>query len=123
MINDFRKQVKAKLDTIEGLSNGKPLPDNMIVEGKYYFGYMVNITTLRDNLDYSNKQQTISITGYLATKGGTLEKIDNFADEIVSKLAELRFRCTINDMSTLDTTRRYLISGNVSYNTLDNQLR
>ena len=97
MINDFRKQVKAKLDTIEGLSNGKPLPDNMIVESKYYFGYMVNITTLRDNLDYSNKQQTISITGYLATKGGTLEKIDNFADEIVSKLAELRFRCITND--------------------------
>ena len=123
MINDFRKQVKTKLDTIEGLKNGKPLPDNMIVEGEYYFGYTVNIATIRDNLDYSNKQKTISITGYLATKGGTLEDIDNFADEIVSKLAELRFRCITNDISTLDTTRRYLITGNVNYNTLDGQLR
>lgn len=123
MINAFRKQVKSKLDTIKNLENGKPLPDNMIVEDKYYFGYTINTTTTRDNLDYSNKQKLISITGYLATKGGTLEKIDNLADEIVSKLAELRFRCTVNDISTLDTTRRYLITGNVNYNTLDGQLR
>lgn len=123
MINTFRKQVKSKLDTIKNLENGKPLSDNMIVEDKYYFGYTINTTTTRDNLDYSNKQKLISITGYLATKGGTLEKIDNLADEIVSKLAELRFRCTVNDISTLDTTRRYLITGNVNYNTLDGQLR
>ena len=124
MINTFRKLVKSKLDEIADLKCGKPLPDNMLVENEYYFGYTIIISTISNNLDYSNKSQVINITGHLATKGSTMEKMDKFSDEIIDKLSELRFRCTFTDVTAVgDTSRRYMITGNCYLNSLDNQLR
>lgn len=123
MINDFRILTKSKLDEISELGVGRPQADSMIEEGVYYFGYTITVSSVRNNLDYSNTQKIINITGYLTTKNGTLAKFDEYTDAIVDKLAELRIRCTTNDMSTLDGIRKVLISGSTTYNTIEGQLR
>lgn len=123
LINKFRTMVQSKLDLISGMTAGRPISDDVIEEGKYYFGYTVTTSTLSNNLDYSNDVMIINITGHLSTKNGKLEKFDKFTDSIVDKLSELRIRATTSDVSTLDGIRKVMITGNVNLNTLDGQLR
>ena len=124
MINHLRTMIQEKLNLIEDLDSGEVIGDELITEGKYYFGYKLNIGGNRYNIDYSNLSQFITLTGYLSTKDSTLEKLDSFTDAIMNKLAELRFMCSSNDISTLDTkVRKVLITGTVKYDYLDGLLK
>lgn len=124
MINHLRTMIQEKLNLIEDLDSGEVIGDELIEEGKYYFGYKLNIGGNRYNIDYSNLSQFITLTGYLSTKDSTLEKLDSFTDAIMNKLAELRFMCSSNDISTLDTkVRKVLITGTVKYDYLDGLLK
>lgn len=124
MINHFRRLVQEKLNSIADLECGEVIGDDLIEEDVYYFGYRVTTSGLRYNLDYSDKRDLISITGYLSTKGGSLSKLDEFTDQIIDKLAELSILCTATDVTTLDTkVRKTLITGTVNYNSLDGLLK
>ena len=124
MINHLRTMIQEKLNLIEDLDSGEVIGDELIEEGKYYFGYKLNISGNRYNIDYSNLSQYITLTGYLSTKDSTLEKLDSFTDAIMDKLAELRFMCSSNDISTLDTkVRKVLITATVKYDYLDGLLK
>ena len=124
MINHLRTMIQEKLNLIEDLDSGEVIGDELITEGKYYFGYKLNISGNRYNIDYSNLSQFITLTGYLSTKDSTLEKLDSFTDAIMNKLAELRFMCSSNDISTLDTkVRKVLITATVKYDYLDGLLK
>ena len=124
MTNHLRTMIQAKLNEIEDLSSGEVVGDDLIREGSYYFGYKLNTNGTRFNIDYSNKSELISLTGYLSTKGGTLSKLDEFTDSIVHKLEELRFLCSTNDISVLDTrVRKVLVTATVRYDYLDGLLK
>ena len=124
MINYTRQLIQSKFDTIEDLESGEIVGMDLIEEGKYYLGWKVEQRGIRSNLDYSNLQQTITFTGYLSTKGGLLSKLDSLTDSIIHKLEELRFICTTNDISVLDTdTRKVLIYGTVRYDYIDGLLK
>lgn len=122
--NDFRTMVQSKLSSISNLECGEIIGDDLIKEDVYYFGYKLNTTGNRFNLDYSNKRQTYTIMGYLSTKGGKLSTMDELADNIVSKLEQLKFLCSVDDISTLDTkVRKMMITGTVRYDYLDGLLK
>ena len=122
--NDLRIMIQSKLNEIGDLECGVVVGDDLIEEGKYYFGYKINTVGTRHNLDYSNKTQMYTLTGYLSTKKGSLADLDAFTDAIVDKLEELRFLVTTNDISTLDTeVRKVLITGSVRYDYLDGLLK
>ena len=122
--NGLRVIIQDKLNTIGDLDCGVIVGDDMIEEDKYYFGYKLSTVGIRHNLDYSNKSETYILTGYLSTKGGSLDDLDKFTDQIVDKLEELRFLVSTNDISTLDTTvRKVLITGSVKYDYLDGLLK
>lgn len=122
--NGLRVMIQSKLNEIDNLESGVIVGDDMIEEGKYYFGYKINTIGARHNLDYSNKTEIYTITGYLSTKGGTLSNLDTFTDKIVDKLEELRFLMSSQDITTLDTTvRKVLITGSVRYDYLDGLLK
>lgn len=124
MVNHFRRLVQEQLSSIPDLECGEIIGDDMIEEGSYYFGYRVSTAGQRYNLDYSDRRDLISITGYLSTKGGSLSKFDDFTDEILSKLANLRITATATDITTLDTKiRRCAINGSVLYNSLDRSIK
>lgn len=122
--NGLRVMIQNKLNTIGDLECGVIVGDDMIEEGKYYFGYKLNTIGTNHNLDYSNKSEMHVLTGYLSTKGGSLSDLDTFTDKIVDKLEELRFLVSTNDITTLDTTvRKVLITGSVRYDYLDGLLK
>lgn len=122
--NGLRVMIQSKLSEIGDLESGVIVGDDMIEEGKYYFGYKLNTVGARHNLDYSNKTEMYTITGYLSTKGGSLADLDTFTDEIVDKLEELRFLVSTQDITTLDTTvRKVLLTGTVRYDYLDGLLK
>lgn len=124
MINHFRRLVQEQLNNIDGLDAGEIIGDDLIEEGKYYFGYRITTSGQRYNLDYSDKRDVISLTGYLSTKGGSLATLDKFTDDILNALAKLRLLATATDIISLDTTvRKTLITGSVFYNSLDGLLK
>ena len=39
LVNDLRKLLQSKLNTISGLSSGRAKPDDVIEEDEIYYGY------------------------------------------------------------------------------------
>lgn len=125
LINTIRKMVQEKLNEIDGLESGIIVAQNMVEEGRYYFGYNVRTSLNRRDLSYDNEQYTISIIGYLSTKGGSLVDFDSKLDAICEKLGELRFRPTTQDSPLSPDTgyRECMITAYAQANTLDRELR
>ena len=125
LINNLRKMVQAKLTEIEGLDCGIIVSQELVEEGKYYFGYDVRTSLNKRDLSYDNEQYTISIVGYLSTKGGTQEQFDSYLDDICEKLGELRFRPTTQDSPIVPDTgyRECMLTAYAQANTLEKALR
>ena len=125
LVNNIRRMIQAKLTEIEGLEAGIIVAQDMVEEGRYYFGYDIRTSLNKRDLSYDNEQYTISLVGYLSTKGGTLADFDAKLDAICDKLGELRFRPTTQDSPiTPDTgSRECMLTAYVQANTLDRALR
>lgn len=123
MINDFRKLIQAELNKIDGLTSSKIISDDAIQVGEYNYGYEVATSVMNSNVDYSNNNMVLNVTGYLTTKGEELSKFDEYTDSICQALANLHIKATTKDITTYDTTRKTLITGSVIYNSLDKLLR
>ena len=125
LINPLRKMIQAKLKEIEGLESGIIVPYNLVEVGRYYFGYDIRTSLNKRDLSYDNEQYTISIVGYLSTKGGTQEKFDDYLDAICNKLGELRFRPSTQDSPISSDTgyRECMLTAYAQANTLEKTLR
>ena len=125
LINNLRKMIQAKLETIDGLESGIIVAQDMVEEGRYYFGYDIRTSLNRRDLSYDNEQYTISIIGYLSTKGGTQQQFDYYLDEICNKIGELRFRPTTQDSPITPDTgyRECMLTAYAQANTLEKTLR
>ena len=125
LINPLRKMIQTKLKEIEGLESGIIVAQDMVEVGRYYFGYDVRTSLNKRDLSYDNEQYTISIVGYLSTKGGTQAKFDDYLDEICNKLSELRFRCTTQDTPLPPDSgyRECMLTAYAQLNTLEKALR
>ena len=125
LINPLRKLIQAKLNEIEGLESGIIVSHNMVEIGRYYFGYDIRTSLNRRDLSYDNEQYTISIVGYLSTKGGTQKQFDDYLYEICNKLGELRFRPTTQDTPLPPDLgyRECMITAYAQANTLERSLR
>jgi len=117
--------IQSKLNEIEGLEAGIIVPQNMVEKNKYYFGYDVRTSLNKRDLSYDNEQYTVSIVGYLSTKGGTLADFDAKLDAICDKLGELRFRPTTQDSPLTPDTgyRECMLTAYAQLNTLEKALR
>lgn len=123
LINKFRTMVQTELNNIEGLEPGKIISDDLIKSGVYHYGYEVTTSVSNKSIGYDNDYIVINVTGYLTTKGGSLEDFDKYTDEICNALSKLNIRTTTKDITTYDTTRKTMITGSVILNTLDKMLR
>lgn len=125
LINPLRKMIQAKLTEIDGLESGIIVSQDMVEVGRYYFGYDMRTSLNKRDLSYDNEQYTISIVGYLSTKGGTQEQFDNYLDAICEKLGELRFRSTTQDSPITPDTgyRECMLTAYAQANTLEKSLR
>lgn len=125
LINPLRKMIQAKLTEIEGLECGLIVAQDLVEVGRYYFGYDIRTSLNRRDLSYDNEQYTISIVGYLSTKGGTQAEFDKKLDAICDKLGELRFRPTTQDSPIAPDTgyRECMLTAYAQANTLERTLR
>ena len=125
LVNKVRRMIQAKLTEIEGLDAGIIVAQDMVEEGRYYFGYDIRTSLNRRDLSYDNEQYTISLVGYLSTKGGTLADFDKYLDAICDKLGELRFRPTTQDSPLSPDTgyRECMLTAYAQFNTLEKTLR
>lgn len=125
LVNTIRKLVQAKLMEIEGLEAGIIVAQDLVEEGRYYFGYDLRTSLNHRDLSYDNEQYTISIVGYLSTKGGTQKQFDDYLDAICEKLGELRFRPTTQDSPISPDTgyRECMLTAYAQLNTLEKTLR
>ena len=125
LINPLRKMIQVKLNEIEGLESGIIVSQDMVEIGRYYFGYDLRASLNNRDLSYDNEQYTISIVGYLSTKGGTQRQFDDYLDAICEKLGELRFRTTTQDSPIAPDTgyRECMLTAYAQANTLEKSLR
>ena len=125
LINNLRQMIQAKLTEIEGLECGLIVAQDLVEIGRYYFGYDIRTSLNNRDLSYDNEQYTISIVGYLSTKGGTQKQFDDYLDAICEKLGELRFRPTTQDSPITPDTgyRECMLTAYVQANTLEKMLR
>ena len=125
LVNPLRKMIQAKLNEIEGLESGIIVAQDMVEVGRYYFGSDLRTSLNRRDLSYDNEQYTISIVGYLSTKGGTQRQFDDYLDAICEKLGELRFRTTTQDSPIAPDTgyRECMLTAYAQANTLEKSLR
>ncbi len=125
LVNNLRRMIQSKLNEIEGLESGIIVPQNMVEKDKYYFGYDIRTSLNKRDLSYDNEQYTVSIVGYLSTKGGTLANFDAKLDAICDKLGELRFRPTTQDSPLTPDTgyRECMLTAYAQLNTLEKALR
>lgn len=125
LLNPLRKMIQSKLTEIEGLESGIIVPQNMVEIGRYYFGYDIRTSLNKRDLSYDNEQYTVSLVGYLSTKGGTQKDFDDYLDAICEKLGELRFRPTTQDSPITPDTgyRECMLTAYAQLNTLEKMLR
>lgn len=125
LVNNLRILVQSKLMEIEGLDAGIIVSQELVEEGKYYFGYDIRTSLNRRDLSYDNEQYTVSVIGYLSTKGGTQKQFDDYLDAICEKLGELRLRPTTQDSPITPDTgyRECMLTAYAQANTLERTLR
>lgn len=125
LVNKLRTMIQSKLTEIDGLEAGIIVAQDLVETGRYYFGYDIRTSLNKRDLSYDNEQYTISIVGYLSTKGGTQAEFDKYLDAICDKLGELRFRTTTQDSPISPDTgyREGVLTGYAQLNTLEKTLR
>ena len=125
LVNTIRKLVQSKLTEIDGLESGIIVAQDLVEEGRYYFGYDIRTSLNHRDLSYDNEQYTISVIGYLSTKGGTQAEFDKYLDAICDKLGELRLRPTTQDSPITPDTgyRECMLTAYAQANTLERTLR
>lgn len=125
LVNNIRRMIQAKLTEIDGLECGLIVSQDLVEVGRYYFGYDVRTSLNKRDLSYDNEQYTISIVGYLSTKGGIQKQFDDYLDDICEKLGELRFRPTTQDSPIVPDTgyREAMLTAYAQLNTLEKSFR
>ena len=125
LVNTIRRLVQSKLTEIDGLESGIIVAQDLVEEGRYYFGYDIRTSLNHRDLSYDNEQYTISVIGYLSTKGGTQAEFDRYLDAICDKLGELRLRPTTQDSPITPDTgyRECMLTAYAQANTLERTLR
>lgn len=118
----LRQFIQAKLEELD-IEVGTELPDEMLVEDKVYFSYLLNNNNIDNDFD-RNGTYNVSIIGYLKLKSSpeidSLDVIDKAQIELSNKLKEINFSVSYNDVSIIDDIRKIQVRANAKYNDINN---
>lgn len=124
-MNELRKTIQQLLDTLEDISCGTEVPDDLLVKGTTYFSYSLNRTYLGSDYD-KNYTYQVDLIGYIKRlqddTENTLEIVDKAQEEIENKLKELNIRTSFQDVTILDKIRKVSVNGTTTYNEINNKL-
>lgn len=121
----MRTLIQNKLKEIENIDSGEMISDDIIEDNVTYFGYQINKNFINSDFE-QNYTYRVSITGYVTRRvkaeENTTEIVDNAADEVITKLKELNFKCNSEDISIDNNIKKMKINGYTSYNEINNKL-
>lgn len=124
-MDEIREVIQKELNTITDIESGIPVPDDIIEIGKTYFGYELQQTYISSD-NSRNYITQINITGRVVRKNDTSENtlkiIDTNANEIITHLKNLNFKCDDKDISLENNIRKKLITGYVKYDEMNKRL-
>ena len=119
----LRQFIQAKLEELDDIEVGTELPDEMLVEDKVYFSYLLNNNNIDNDFD-RNGTYNVSIIGYLKLKSSpeidSLDVIDKAQIKLKNKLKEINFSVSYNDVSITDDIRKIQVRANAKYNDINN---
>lgn len=121
-MKEIRELIQSKLDEIDNLESGVPIPDEIVEDGKTYFGYELQEDNAGSDLE-NNYTMQVSIIGRIVRKNNvtenTLEIIDEALKEIKKKLKELNFKYSYKDITLDNGIRKIQVSGSAKYNEIN----
>lgn len=121
----MRALIQNKLEELETIECGEIISDDIIEDDVTYFGYQVNKNFVNSDFDH-NYTYRVSITGYVTRRvkaeENTTEIVDNAANEVITKLKELNFKCNSEDISIDNNIKKMKINGYTTYNEINNKL-
>ena len=119
----LRQFIQRKLNEIMDIEVGTELPDDMLVQDKVYFSYLLNNDHVDNDFD-RNGTYNVSIIGYLKLKSSVdiddLSVIDNAQKELKNKLKEINFNVSFRDVSIIDEIRKIQVTATAVYNEINN---
>ena len=121
----MRAVIQNKLNEIESIDCGEVISDDIIEDDVTYFGYQVNKIFVNSDFDH-NYTYRVSLTGYVTRRvqsaENTTQIVDNASNKIIEKLKELNLKCDAEDISIENNIKKIKISGNTTYNEINNKL-
>lgn len=121
-MKEIRELIQSKLDEIDNLESGVPIPDDIVEDSKTYFGYELQEDNAGSDLE-NNYTMQVSIIGRIVRKNdvteNTLEIIDEALKEIKKKLKELNFKYSYKDITLDNGIRKIQVSGSAKYNEIN----
>lgn len=124
-MDKLRSLIQAKLEEIQDIEVSAELPDDVIEDGKTYFSYSLQRTSINSDTD-RNFTYKVNLNGIIKRKNNstenTLQIIDNAQDEIEEKLKEINIMTDFNDVSVLDSIKKTSVTGRVKYNEINKGL-
>ena len=119
----IRQFIQSKLNEVMDIEVGTELPDDMLIQDKVYFSYLLNNDHVDNDFD-RNGTYNVSIIGYLKLKSSVdiddLSVIDNAQKELKNKLKEINFNVSFRDVSIIDEIRKIQVTATAVYNEINN---
>lgn len=124
-MDEIRRLLQIALQGMEGLDVGVTVPDDVVEDGKTYFGYTLSEDYIDSDFDRNYSMQ-ISLIGFLVRKNNseedTLQTMDNALDYIKYALKSLNFTYNYEDVTIDNNVRKIRVTGTVRYNEINKWL-
>ena len=121
-MDSLRTLIQETLEEISYVSSGVPMPDELIEDGRTYFGYSLTQDYIDSDFDRNYSMQA-SINGYLGRKNNNLENtvliLDTALEDILTALKSLNFRYNFEDVTMDRNIRKIHITGYVKYSEIN----
>lgn len=117
-MDSIRITIQNKLNEIQDIDCGVPVPDGMVEADQTYFGYEIQESYI--DSDFNKRYiMKVDLTGRLVRRDNpsqnTLQVLDEALEELKEKLKELNFKYSCNDISFQDGIRKILVKATARY--------
>lgn len=118
----MREYIQSKLNEINDLDSGEPIADDVVEEGKTYFGYDLQETYIDSDYD-NNYTMQVDLTGRLVRKinptENTLAVVDSVLSELKEKFKEMNFKYSYQDVTLDNRIKKIVVTAQGIYNEIN----
>lgn len=118
----MREYIQNKLNEITELDSGEPIADDVVEEGKTYFGYDLQETYVNSDFD-SNFTMQVNLTGRLVRKinptENTLAIVDSVLSKLKEKFKEMNFKYNYQDVTLDNGIKKIIVTAEGIYNEMN----